>query len=154
MLSIKWDRRFLQLAREVSRWSKDPSTKVGAVLVNDLGQVVGTGYNGFPRGVEDTEDRYLDRDRKYKFIVHAEVNAILLAGQAARGSTLYVYPTFDIPPVCHECAKVIIQSGVKRVVGWTPSPEDKERAKRWADSINTARMMLNEAGVEIDEVTP
>lgn len=152
MINIKWDRRFLHLAQEVSRWSKDPSTKVGAVLVNDLGQIVGTGYNGFPRGVEDTEDRYLDRDRKYKFIVHAEVNAILLAGQAARGSTLYLYPSFDIPNVCHECAKVVIQGGIKRVVGWTPSPEDRERAKRWADSINTARVMLEEAGVEIDEV--
>lgn len=153
MNNQKWDRRFLRLAQEVSRWSKDPSTQVGAVIVNSLEQVVGTGYNGFPRGVNDTEERYLDRVQKYKFIVHAEVNAILLAGQNARGSTLYVYPTFDIPPVCHECAKAIIQSGIKRVVGFTPSPEDKERAKRWGDSISIARTMLTEAGVEISEVT-
>ena len=71
---VKWDRRYLHLAQEVSRWSKDPSTKVGAVIVNSLGQVVGTGYNGFPRGVSDTDERYLDRDVKYKMICHAEQN--------------------------------------------------------------------------------
>lgn len=148
----KWDRRWLHRAYEISKWSKDPSTQVGAVLVNDLNQSVGEGYNGFPRGVKDTDERYLNRDVKYKFIVHAEVNAILLAGQDARGSTLYVYPSFDIPNVCHECAKAVIQSGVKRIVGFTPSPEDKERAKRWGDSISISRTMLTEAGVEISEV--
>lgn len=152
MSNNKWDRRFLRLAQEVSKWSKDPSTQVGAVIVNSLGQVVGTGYNGFPRGVNDTEERYLDRVQKYKFIVHAEVNAILLAGQNARGSTLYVYPSFAIPNVCNECAKAVIQSGIKRVVGFTPKPEDAERAKRWKDSILISKTMLEEAGVKISEV--
>jgi dCMP deaminase len=101
---VKWDRRFLLLAKEVSRWSKDPSTRVGAVITDDLGRVLSTGFNGFPRGVLDAEERYLNRDEKYKFIVHAEVNACLLAGERARGGSLYVYPSFAIPNVCHECA--------------------------------------------------
>lgn len=151
---LKWDRRWLRRAYEISKWSKDPSTQVGAVIVNSLGQSVGEGYNGFPRGVNDTDERYLNRDSKYKFIVHAEVNAVLLAGKNTQGSTLYVYPSFDIPNVCHECAKVVIQSGVKRVVSFSPSPENKERAKRWSDSIDIARVMLTEAGIEIVEVEP
>lgn len=150
---LKWDKRWLRRAYEISMWSKDPSTKVGAVVVNNLNQSVGEGFNGFPRGVDDDWKRYEDREQKYKFIVHAEVNAILLAGQAARGSTLYVYPSFAIPNVCNECAKAVIQSGIKRVVGFTPKPEDAERAKRWKDSILISKTMLEEAGVKISEVT-
>src|ERR1700722_2700699 len=92
--NMKWDIRFLELAKHISNWSKDPSTKVGAVLVNDLKQVVGMGYNGFARGVQDTDERLNDRETKYKLVVHAEVNAIIQAGHAARNSTLYVYPSF------------------------------------------------------------
>jgi dCMP deaminase len=150
---VKWDRRFLLLAKEVSRWSKDPSTRVGAVITDDLGRVLSTGFNGFPRGVLDAEERYLNRDEKYKFIVHAEVNACLLAGERARGGSLYVYPSFAIPNVCHECAKVVIQAGIKRVVGFTPSGEDRQRAKRWEDSIRHAEIMLTEAGVRIVEIS-
>ena len=149
----KWDRRYLKLAQEVSKWSRDPSTKVGAVIVKD-NRVVATGYNGFPQYVEDTDERYLNRDVKYKLTVHAELNAILVAGHRAKGATIYVWPSFDIPNVCHECAKSVIQSGITRVVGYTPSPEDKERAKRWSDSISIARMMLTEAEVRISEVKP
>lgn len=150
---LKWDKRFLRLAYEISFWSKDPSTQVGAVIANELGQIVGTGYNGFPRGVDDDFTRYEDRELKYKLIVHAEQNAILLAGERARDASLYVFPSFAIPNVCHECAKAVIQSGIKRVVGFTPSPEDAERAKRWKDSIDISRMMLTEAGVKIVEVS-
>lgn len=150
---LKWDKRFLRLAYEISFWSKDPSTQVGAVIANDLGQIISTGYNGFPRGVDDDWKRYEDRELKYKLIVHAEQNAILLAGERARGASLYVFPSFAIPNVCHECAKAVIQSGIKRVVGFTPSPEDAERAKRWKDSIDISRMMLKEANVKIVEVS-
>jgi deoxycytidylate deaminase len=96
----KWDRRFLELAKQVSTWSKDPSTQVGAVLVNYLDQVVGMGYNGFPRGVEDSEERLNNRELKYQIVVHAEVNAVIQAGKEADGSTLYVYPSFMLPPIC------------------------------------------------------
>lgn len=142
----KWDVRFLELARHVSVWSKDPSTKVGAVLVNHLKQVVGMGYNGFARGIEDTEDRLNDRETKYKLVVHAEVNAVIQAGHEARGSVLYVYPSFMIPPICHDCCKLAIQAGVVGIVGFEPDETDS-RVQRWKDSISYSRQMWLEAGL-------
>jgi dCMP deaminase len=144
----KWDRRFLNLAAHISTWSKDPSTKVGAVLVNDLQQVVGMGYNGFARGIEDTEARLNERELKYKLVVHAEVNAIIQAGHAARGSVLYVYPAFMTPPICHDCCKTAIQAGVRAIVGFLPDESDP-RVQRWKDSIAIAKGMWDEAGLEI-----
>lgn len=141
----RWDRRFLELARHVASWSKDPSTKVGAVLVDENHTVVGMGYNGFARGVEDTEQRYDDRETKYKLVVHAEVNAVLNAGSRARGTTLYVWPSFMLPPMCGECAKVVIQAGVKEIVGYVADESDP-RVARWAESIAWSRMMCDEAG--------
>jgi len=142
----KWDRRFLELAKLVSTWSKDPSTQVGAVLVNDLKQVVGLGYNGFPRGVEDTDERLNDRELKYPMVVHAEVNAIVQAGHESRGSTLYVYPSFMLPPICADCAGVAIQAGVVGIVGYNPDESDP-RVQRWAGSIEIAKTMWEEAGL-------
>lgn len=141
----KWDLRFLQLAKEVSTWSKDPSTQVGCVLVNDL-HVVGLGYNGFPKGVADTEERWTNRELKYQIVVHAEVNAILQAGHRAEGSTLYAYPSFMLPPICSDCAGAAIQAGVVGIVGYLPDLED-ERVKRWADSIAIAGEMWEEANL-------
>src|SRR6266478_3406490 len=149
--SNKWDLRFLELAKIVSTWSKDPSTKVGAVLVNDLKQVVGMGYNRFARGVEDSDERLNDRETKYKFVVHAEVNAIIQAGDAARGSILYVYPSFMMPPICHECCKVAIQAGVQGIVGFSPDETDP-RVQRWKDSISVSREMWHEANLWIEEI--
>lgn len=143
----KWDRRFLELAKQVSTWSKDPSTQVGAVLVKD-GKVAGLGYNGFPRGVEDSDERYENRELKYAIVVHAEVNAILQAGHAAKGSTLYVYPSFMLPPVCSDCAGVAIQAGILGVVGYRPDLDDP-RVQRWANSISIAEDMWQEAGLFI-----
>lgn len=142
-----WDERFLKLAEHVSEWSKDPSTKVGAVLVTGDHLVVGLGYNGFPRGVDDSAERLNNRELKYQFVVHAEQNAILMAKEKAKGATLYVTPSFAIPCVCHECAKAAIQAGVKEVVGWKPTPEAAERAKRWYGSLEAAKTMCDEAGV-------
>ncbi len=140
---IKWDHRFLEMAKHISTWSKDPSTKVGAILVNDLNQVVGMGYNGFPRGIADTNGRLNNREEKYKLTVHAEVNAIIQAGHAARGSTLYVYPSFMVPPICHECCKSVIQAGIKRIVGYKPDENDP-KVQRWKDSISVSREMWAE----------
>jgi dCMP deaminase len=144
----KWDRRFLELAKHVSTWSKDPSTQVGAVLVNELKQVVGMGYNGFARGVEDTDERLNEREVKYRLVVHAEVNAIIQAGHEARGSTLYVYPSFMLPPICHDCAKAAIQAGVVGIVGYEPDESDP-RVQRWKDSIAYSKEMWDEAGLFI-----
>lgn len=90
-ISEKWDRKYLELAKYIAtNWSKDPSTKVGAILVNYETKREFIGYNGFPEGVLDTPERYNDRELKYKLVVHAEVNALLKAAQYARGGTLYV----------------------------------------------------------------
>lgn len=143
---LKWDLRFLDAAELVSKNSKDPSTKVGAVIVNGLRQIVGQGYNGLPRGVVDHDVRYTDRDLKYKYVVHAELNAILQAGDKARGSTLYLYPAFGYPPCCNECCKAVIQAGIHRIVGIKPEEEND----RWEDSLRVARIMCEEAGIKID----
>lgn len=144
--SQKWDRRFLRLAEHISTWSKDPSSKVGAVVITDNRLVVGMGYNGFPRGMEDDEARYLDREFKYRHVVHAEVNAIVSAGHQARGATLYIWPTFGFPNICAECCKVAVQAGISRVVG-SIHIVDPTRAARWAETIEASKLMLREAGI-------
>ncbi len=111
----KWDNRYLSLAKEVATWSKDPSTQVGAVTVGAKKEVLSQGFNGFPRGIKDTDERYNHRETKYKFVVHAEMNAIYNAtysGTSLDGATLYIYGL----PICSECAKGIIQVGIKKVV--------------------------------------
>jgi len=137
----KWDFRFMFLAKEISTWSKDPSTQIGAVYVKDR-RILSTGYNGFPQNIEDTNQRLKDRETKYSYIVHAEMNGIYNAtqhGVRLAGSTLYVYGL----PVCSECAKGVIQVGVERVVvlaqGTIPS--------KWMNSWNDTVKMFNEAGV-------
>jgi dCMP deaminase len=143
----KWDRRYLELAKYVAtNWSKDPSTKVGAVLVNYNFKKEFIGYNGFPKGVNDDPERYNNREIKYKLITHAEVNAIIKAGDYSFGSTLYVYPSFSLPPICNDCAKLAIQRGVKEIVGYIADPNDP-RAKRWEESISISQIMLKEANI-------
>ena len=139
-LHDKWDDRFLELSRLVGTWSKDPSTGVGAVVVGPSRIVLGLGYNGFPRGVVDDEWRLHDRPTKYAFTVHAEANALLTAGQGAHGATIYcsLFP-------CQECAKLIIQAGIRRVVSPATPPQ---LAERWGDSFINAKTMLTEAGVD------
>lgn len=139
-----WDHRFIGLAAYIANeWSKDPSTKVGAVLVDpDTRTILGTGYNGFPRGVRDDPERLADRAQKYPRIVHAEVNAILTASQSPRGATIYTSPFAP----CNECAKTIIQAGIRRVV----APAVK--IDRWSESNAIAAEMFSEAGVQMDMI--
>lgn len=143
----KWDRRYLDVCKTISEWSKDPSSKLGAIVVSDRNRIVGTGYNGFPEGVNDSEDRYNNRDLKYELVVHAEVNAIISAGDRARNSTLYVYPGWGSPCMCTGCCKAAIQSGIRRVVGLL-RPIDAERFARWKDSLALSQLMCDEAGIE------
>lgn len=138
--TIKWHTRFINLARHIASWSKDPSTKVGAVIVNDMNQILGLGYNGFPRGIDDYDDRYDNREIKYKMVVHAEANATLNKIGDIHGTTLYVTP---LAPCC-ECAKLIIQSGISTVIYETLGDD-----ARWGDSNNYARLMFREAGVRV-----
>jgi dCMP deaminase len=137
----KWVRRYLNLAREVSTWSKDPRSQVGAVAVKNR-SVVSQGMNGLPIGVEDTPERLNDRELKNKLIVHAETNCVVSAarnGVSLLGADLYVYGI----PVCHECSKLVIQSGIK-CVHMLHRPVDP----RWAESFELTKMMFAEAGVE------
>ena len=108
----KWDARFLEVAKLAANWSKDPNAKVGAVIVDAQGQIAGVGYNGFPKMVEDSAERYGDVDTKLEMIVHAEENAVLGASVRARGASIYVFGK----PVCARCAGTIIQAGIKRVI--------------------------------------
>lgn len=140
----KWDRRFLELAYHISGWSKDPSTKCGAVIVDKNNRIISTGYNGFPKGTDDNLALYGIRAEKYRRVIHAEKNAILFARQDLTGCTLYVVP---MPP-CSQCAGMIIQSGIKRVVTIKPSPEQEGR---WQHDIITTREMFKEAGVDLWE---
>lgn len=138
----KWDTRYLKLAKEVSTWSKDPSTQIGAVAVGNKGEILSTGYNGFPRHIADLDERYEDRDIKYKYIVHAEANCIYNAtynGVSLRDSTMYVYGL----PCCSECGKAIIQVGVKRVVMHGDPNND-----RWRESTERTLGMFKEALIE------
>ena len=137
-----WDHRFLRLAKEVASWSKDPSTKVGAVAVGPNRNVLAQGYNGFPRGIFDYEDRYNNREVKYRYVVHAEMNVIYNAsynGISLDGATLYIH---GLPP-CSECAKGILQVGIKCVI--IPSMVIPEQ---WRESWLHSSNMLNEAGVK------
>lgn len=139
----KWDHRFLHLARQVSTWSKDPSTQTGSVIARPDGTVASVGYNGFPRGVTDTFERLGDRPTKYAMVVHAEVNAILTMHGSVDGCTVYVYPWQP----CSHCAGALIQAGIKRVV--TLVPTDAQVA-RWGESFKIAQTMFKEAGVTLD----
>ncbi len=142
-----WDTRFLNLAEHISKWSKDPSTKVGAVIVDTNRRIVSTGYNGFPVGVMDSYDRLTDRDTKYEMIIHAEANAILFAHQRMNGMTLYTTP---FQP-CSRCASLIIQSGISRVISYQRffDSEIEKSKNRWADSFKLAKELFDEAGVEL-----
>lgn len=139
LMHTKWDERFIRLAQHIAGWSKDPSTKVGAVIVDEHRRIVGTGYNGFARGVDDSEERYEDRALKHELVVHAEINAVLNAVKQVRGCTLY--STF-FP--CPRCAATIIQAGILRVVH-IPSPSDQ----RYAESRQLAQRMFDEAQIEV-----
>lgn len=142
----KWDRRYLELAKFVSGWSKDPSTKTGAVIVDSDRRVVSLGYNGFAKGVDDSTELYADREQKYRRVVHCEVNAVLFADRyRLQGATLYTYPFIS----CSRCAVQMIQAGIKRCVG-PVLPAHLEG--RWGEDLKLTRQMFQEAGVELHEV--
>lgn len=141
-MTSKWDERFIRMAELVGSWSKDPNGGCGAVITGEERIVYGVGFNGFPRGVVDYDQRLDDRDVKLKLIVHAEANAILNSRTNLRGATLYC-----TRPPCSECAKLIIQSGIRRVVCCPLSPNSK-----WLADLEITRMMFDEARVRCEEI--
>ena len=141
---LSWDDYFMGLAHLSAKRSKDPSTQVGAAIVSEEHRVVGIGYNGFPSGCDDDVypwEREGDfGDTKYPYVVHAELNAILNSNQLCRGCTIYVtlFP-------CNECAKAIIQSGIKRVVYECDKYAD-------TDAVKASKRMFLSAGVELKQL--
>ena len=142
-MTSKWDLRFIGLAQHISTWSKDPSTKVGCVVVGADREIRSTGFNGFPRGINDDEERLTDREKKYPLICHAEENAIMHAariGVSLKDSTAYV----TWPP-CSRCARSLIQAGIREIV----YPETGKIPERWIEDFTISDSMLNEAGVAV-----
>ena len=144
---ISWDEYFMGVALLAAQRSKDPNTQVGACIVDSSKRILSTGYNGFPQGCSDDEFPWnrdeAKGDTKYQFVVHAELNAILNAsGKNLFGSTVYValFP-------CNECAKAIIQSGIKEVVYLSDKYHD-------TPSTVASRKMLNAAGVKLTQIKP
>ena len=138
-MKTDWSERFLDLAAHIAEWSKDPSTKVGCVIVDDDRHILTTGYNGFPRGVTDTDARLNERAIKHMFVVHAEANAVSAAartGASLHGSTAYV-----THPCCAQCAALLSQAGVKRVI------HKGDLGSSWAESAAIAKIIFQEAGI-------
>lgn len=142
---ISWDEYFMGVALLAAQRSKDPSTQVGACIIDGDKRILSTGYNGFPKGCSDDEYPW-NRDEslgetKYQYVVHAELNAILNASEKSlSGATVYVglFP-------CHECAKAIIQSGIKEVIYLSDKYHD-------TPSMTASRKMLDSAGVKYRQI--
>jgi len=140
MITPKWDKRFMGLAKLIATWSKDKGTGVGAVIVNDDKKILSAGFNGFPRGVNDELECRHESPIKFHFTAHAEENAINEAETSLRDATLYC--TF-FP--CSDCARSIIQKFVKRVVAPKPDFDDP----RWGEGHSISLEMFKEVGIEV-----
>ena len=139
--TTNWDDKFMNLAKHISEWSKDRSTKVGCVIIGPMNDVRALGYNGFPRGIDDDIDARHDRPAKYLWTEHAERNAIFNAastGTPLAGCSVYV-PWFP----CGDCARAIIQSGITTLIAYEQDWDDP----KW--NFGTVKGMLEEAGIEI-----
>ena len=137
-----WDKRFLNIAKEVSTWSKDPDAKVGAVIVSKSRRILSIGYNGLPAAMPDT-DEYLNSDNKLDYMIHAEMNSIYnagLAGVSLKNSTIYVYGR----QVCHECMKGLIQAGISNIVTYST-----ESSQKWQKSWEIAQNLAKFANISI-----
>lgn len=153
----RWDRHFLGLALQHAKMSKDPNTQVGSVIVGPDREIVSAGFNGFPRGIDDTVERLADREKKLQLIVHAEMNAILAAaknGIRLQGCTLYLAATklatgmvWGGPP-CTRCTVEIIQAGITEIV----SHPVKSIPSKWHADLNLAGELIRESGIGYREL--
>jgi len=140
----KWDLRFLEMAKLVSTWSKDPSTKVGSVIASEK-RVVSIGFNGFPTSMNDAEDLYNIREEKYSRIIHAEMNALLFSKESVQGCTLYTWPFLS----CDRCFVHMVQAGITRFVAMKPTLDQNER---WGIALERVRKYAIETNVSILEL--
>lgn len=142
LISGKWQARFINLAKEIASWSKDSGTQVGSVIVRPDRTICSVGFNGFPRGVKDSQDAIANRDTKLLRTIHAELNAILSAKESLAGYSLFVWP---FQP-CSSCASAIIQAGITEV--YCPF-NDHLAHERWSESFKAALQMFDEAEVRV-----
>lgn len=143
-MTSKWDVRFLEMAKMIATWSRDPSTQVGAVIVDEKKRIVSTGFNGFARGVKDTPQRLDDRKWKYPLTMHAEHNAVLFATREdLSGCALYVthHP-------CARCMSVIAQKDIKQVFYC----EDLD-PERWAEELDVSGSIAEEVGITVQKIS-
>jgi len=144
-MASKWDVRYLQLARHVASWSKDPSTQTGAVIVRPDRSIASVGFNGFPKNMPDSSELYANREEKYSRIVHCEVNAQIFTREPLNGYTLYTWPFAS----CDRCCVTMLQSGITRFV-YPSIPEHLK--ERWAASLAKTYKYIIEAGCEAVEI--
>ncbi len=157
-MSERWDRHFLRLALLHSEMSKDPRTRVGSVIVGPDKEVRSAGFNGFPRGVADTNERLADKEMKLKLVVHAEMNAVLAAarvGVPLKGCTLYIAATDDSKlvwggPPCTRCTVEVIQAGIVEIVSYRQKPV----ASSWHADLAIAHSLIQEVGISYREIVP
>lgn len=131
----KWDNRFIELAEFIANWSKDPKTKVGAVIVDNKNRIVSVGFNGLPRGIEDS---FLSREEKLLKTIHAEENAILFANRSLENCVLYVthHP-------CAKCTGKLIQVGISKII------YKSELSDNWIEDTNVSNKMLSEINIKL-----
>lgn len=140
---IKWHLRMLKLADHISNWSKDPSTKVGCVIYDKDKRIISTGYNGFPKNIIDSKERYDNKEIKYKIVRHAEANALSFAYKDLKGCTLV---STHFP--CVQCASSIIQAGISTVVCFVPT---EDYLSRWKEDVELSKQLFTEASIEFYE---
>jgi dCMP deaminase len=133
------------MAALVSSWSKDPSTKCGAVIVRPDKTIASVGFNGFPIGCDDSDELYADKDTKYSRVVHAEMNALLHAKESLHGYVMYTWPP-GYGPSCDRCSAHIIQAGISTVVHRL---DTSDFASRWKEPALSGLQMYQEAGVNV-----
>ena len=146
MFSEKWNYRFFFFFELIASWSKGPSTKTGAVVVGPDKEIRATGYNGLVRGVNDNVQERMERPTKYDFFEHAERNAVYnacLTGTSLRGCTIFCTLT-----PCTDCARAIIQAGIKTVITYEFKTDANDPKNTWRDKLNYSAEMFKEAGVE------
>lgn len=154
-MPIRWDHHFLQLSLDLARMSKDPSTKVGAIIIGPDREIRSAGFNGFPRGIIDRPDRLADRETKLKLMVHGEMNAVLAAARVGiplKGCTMYLAAMDNTGNVwggcpCTRCTVEIIQAGIAHIISWPR----KTAPSRWHDDLEFAEALLQEAGISYRE---
>jgi dCMP deaminase len=141
---VDWNNRFIELSMLVASWSKDKNRGVGAIIADEENRIISVGYNGFPRGADDTIEERYERPLKYLYTEHAERNAIYSAashGSRTKDCIIYLewYP-------CCDCARAIIQAGLKKVVCGEPDFEDE----RWGEKFKVSAQLFKECGIEIE----